>query len=123
MLTQETKELILNDVKALGNIEKLGGTLLQVEEEKVPFSSSPSRNEERPAQDWSNLLIRQSQDRSSSGDSFGHHQEASVESVSQGEVDGMNRESPREEESKEVSIGNAKHLNKRIVKSSDELRY
>lgn len=28
MLTQETKELIVNDVKAMGDIEWLGGTLL-----------------------------------------------------------------------------------------------
>lgn len=37
MLTQEAKDIIVNDVKALGNIERLGGTLLQAEEEKDPY--------------------------------------------------------------------------------------
>jgi hypothetical protein len=34
MLTQEIKEMIVHDVNELGSFERLGGTLLQQEEEK-----------------------------------------------------------------------------------------
>lgn len=58
MLTQEIKEIIVKDVKELGSIERLGGTLLQQEEEKQPqVSPRKIENEERPNIDWSNLLI------------------------------------------------------------------
>ena len=90
MLTQEIKDLIVQDVKELGSIERLGGTLLQHEEEKQPqVSPRKIENEERPNLEWSNLLIKKSVDRSSSGDSFGLPP-SSVESVDPVEVDGMN---------------------------------